>query len=96
MTEQLLHKLLTKKQPAPTTMLTFRVSPELLAKIEAISERVSKPRSKVIKLVLEQGIDDLNKTLTDIDEVTEALQDHPPAYNEDIERHERIIEEEPA
>ena len=54
-TEQLLNKLLTKKQPAPTTMLTFRVSPELLAKIEAISERVSKPRSKVIKLVLEQG-----------------------------------------
>lgn len=67
MTEPLLNKLLLKKEVKPTAMLTLRIDPALIIELDEISARVNKSRSQVIKLILEQGVSDLNKTFTEID-----------------------------
>jgi predicted transcriptional regulator len=67
MTEPLLHKLLLQKEEKPITMLSLRIEPDLVRKLDAISARVSKSRSQVIKLILEEGVDKLDKTFTEID-----------------------------
>lgn len=63
MSQSLFNLLVQERKPNKTTMLSFRASPELIAKLEEISERIHQPKSKVIKLILEQGIDELEKDL---------------------------------
>ncbi len=84
MTEPLLNKLLLKKEVKPTAMLTLRIDPALIIKLDEISARVNKSRSQVIKLILEQGVSDLNKTFTEID------------HDEERKQYERFIQKEPA
>jgi hypothetical protein len=63
MSQQLFDLLLQEKEPSKSVMISFRASCELVTKLEAVSKRINQPKSKVMKLILEKGIDELEKDL---------------------------------
>ena len=67
--------LLAKVIAKPTTTavtLSFQVPLELSDKLNAVADRIKQPKYHVLKILMDQGIDDLNAAI-DVDEAG-----HPP------------------
>lgn len=80
MTSSILSKLHAK--PIVTTVtLSFQVTPELHDRLVATAERAGVPKYNLLKVIMDQGIDDVNKAL---DEEGEADLPLPttPQYDE--------------
>jgi hypothetical protein len=54
---------LTAKPVTTAVTLSFQVPLELSDKLNAVSERIKQPKYHVLKILMEQSIDDLNKAL---------------------------------
>lgn len=55
----------TPKQPKEMHIITLRITPELLQRLEAVSSAAGKPRATTSKLLLEIGIEECEKRMED-------------------------------
>jgi hypothetical protein len=53
----------TPKQPKEMHIITLRITPELLQRLEAVSNAAGKPRATTSKLLLEMGIEECEKRM---------------------------------
>lgn len=72
MTTSILAKLQSKKQAAISVTWSLNVQPELSARLDKLAARMSVHRTEIIRLLVDQGIDDLNEAL-DEDDAAKAL-----------------------
>jgi predicted transcriptional regulator len=63
MTTSILAKLQTKKQAAISVTWSLQVQPDLSARLDKLAARMSVHRTEIIRLLVDQGIDDLNEAL---------------------------------
>lgn len=76
MTMSILEKLQAKKVAAASATWSLQVPPELSARLDALARRMSVHRTEIIRLLVDQGIDDLNQALD------ESIAATPPAPEE--------------
>jgi predicted DNA-binding protein len=53
----------TPKQPKEMHIITLRITPEILQRLEAVSAAAGKPRATTSKLLLEIGIEECEKRM---------------------------------
>jgi predicted DNA-binding protein len=75
MTTSILAKLQTKKQAAVSVTWSLNVQPELSARLDKLAARMSVHRTEIIRLLVDQGIDDLNEALDE--EAAKAVEEAP-------------------
>ncbi len=67
----ILDSVLSPKDPKTGTMITLRMPDDLLNRLNTICNdvRVNKPRARIIKAMIEQGLDEMETALKKIDEI---------------------------
>lgn len=63
MTTSILAKLQAKKATTISVTWSLQVQPELSARLDKLAARMSVHRTEIIRLLVDQGIDDLNEAL---------------------------------
>jgi len=66
----------TPKQPKEMHIITLRITPELLQRLEAVSNAAGKPRATTSKLLLEIGIEECEK----------RMESYAAAFRQDMKR----------
>jgi predicted DNA-binding protein len=80
MTTSILAKLQTKKQAAVSVTWSLNVQPELSTRLDKLAARMSVHRTEIIRLLVDQGIDDLNEALDE--EAAKAVEEVAPQVDE--------------
>lgn len=72
----ILESVLNEKEPKTGTMITLRMPDELLQRLNAVcnDKRVHKPRARIIKAMIEAGLEEMENALKQIDKVEASNQ----------------------